>query len=57
LKQWPRTAYITDPVRLSVVCSGPSDMLQVSFAALVGLFWNLNSSAPDLRICCRSLSR
>ena len=28
--QWPLTGHITDPVRLSVVCSGPSDVLQVS---------------------------
>lgn len=28
--QWPLTAHITDPVRLSVVCSGPSDVMQVS---------------------------
>jgi len=26
--QWPLTAHITDPVRLSVVCSGPSDVMQ-----------------------------
>lgn len=28
--RWPLTAHILDPVRLSVVCSGPSDIMQVS---------------------------
>lgn len=33
--QWPLTAHITDPVRLSVVCQGPSDVMQVSSISLL----------------------
>ena len=28
--EWPLTACILDPVRASVVCSGPAEMLEVS---------------------------
>jgi len=27
--QWPLTAYITDAVRLSFICNGPDQMLQM----------------------------
>jgi len=53
--QWPLTAHITDPVRLSVVCCRPEDVVQVlssghyvSAFCLVSLFLSCSLLTPAL---------
>ena len=48
--EWPRTACILDPVRASVVCSGPAQMLEVGPSVLSKP--NAQKAAPQLGECC-----
>ena len=49
---WPHSAAILDPVRLSIVCSGPSQIVQTAnwFIAGPKISSNGEKELPDLRV-------
>ncbi len=49
--QWPLAAYILDPVRSSIVCSGPSQILEVLKWFLEAGCWESGSSREGLTVC------